>query len=93
MSDRIYAQHPDPEKEGVSIDKLKYETIREAILTTLGNGPVPFKDLPIQVKKLCPDFDGSISWYVTTVKLDLEARGVIERVLGKSPQQVRMTKD
>ncbi len=35
-------------------------------------------------------FDGSISWYVTTVKLDLEARKVIERVPGSRPQRLRM---
>lgn len=90
MPNRIYAQHPDPSKEGVSIDKEKYDTIRKAILDIVKEGPVPFKELAPRVKKLCPDFDGSVSWYVTTVKLDLEARGLIERVPGKSPQEVQL---
>ena len=34
--------------------------------------------------------EGSISWYVTTVKLDLEARGLIERVPRSRPQRLRM---
>lgn len=39
------------------------------------------KDLTEEVRhKLAGHFDGSISWYVTTVKLDLEARGMTERV-------------
>jgi hypothetical protein len=29
---------------------------------------------------------GSVSWYTTTVKLDLEARGGIARVKGAKPQ-------
>ena len=35
-------------------------------------------------------FDGSIPWCVTTVKLDLEARRVIERVPSASPQRLRL---
>jgi len=37
-------------------------------------------------------FEGSISWYVTTVKLDMEARGEIERVPDSNPQQLRLVK-
>lgn len=37
------------------------------------------------------EFDGSISWYYTTVKLDLEARGEIERLGSNSPQKIRLT--
>lgn len=32
---------------------------------------------------------GSVSWYTTTVKLDLEARGELERVPGSRPQRLR----
>jgi hypothetical protein len=41
--------------------------------------------------QLAGNFDGSIAWYVTTVKLDLEARHIIERVPNSSPQQLRLT--
>jgi hypothetical protein len=36
--------------------------------------------------------EGSISWYATMVKLDLEARGEIERIPGSSPQRIRLTR-
>lgn len=31
---------------------------------------------------------GSVSWYVTTVKLDLEVKGELERVAKSSPQRL-----
>jgi hypothetical protein len=38
-----------------------------------------------ELKKL-----GSLVWYVTTVKLHLEAIGEIERVPGAKPQRIRL---
>ena len=42
-------------------------------------------------QNLAGQFEGSIPWYVTTVKLDLEARQAIERVPAKKPQHLRLT--
>lgn len=46
--------------------------------------------IPTVVEKLQGKFDGSVGWYVTTIKLDLEARRLIERVPGKSPQRLQL---
>ncbi|MCZ7544494.1 MAG: hypothetical protein M5R40_13685 [Anaerolineae bacterium] len=49
-----------------------------------------FADLiPAVDAALAGDFDGSVGWHVTTVKLDLEARGLIERVPQSRPQRLR----
>jgi hypothetical protein len=40
--------------------------------------------------RLGDDWDGSVGWYVTAVKLDLEARNEIHRLPGVSPQRVRL---
>lgn len=92
MSDRILTLHPEG-KEGVNIDTAKYEVIKAAILDALDTQRgTSFGDLTqAVVDKLGKRFDGSIPWYVTTIKLDLEARGLIERVPGAKPQQVRKT--
>jgi hypothetical protein len=92
MEKKILARHPDKTKQGVNISKEKYDIIREQIVNILReNGEVVFKDLPAIVKrKLKGRFDGSISWYTTVVKLDLEARKVIERVPQTKPQRVRL---
>jgi porphobilinogen deaminase len=92
MEEKIMTLHPEQGKSGVTINKRKYDTIREAILESLGTSEeMTFTELNRDVHgKLEGGFDGSISWYVTTVKLDLEARRVIERVPGSSPQRLRM---
>ena len=91
MTDRIMTLHPQG-KSGVNIDREKYETMRHAILDSVqDDGEITFTELTEDVRrKLEGKFDGSINWYVTTVKLDLEARGVIERIPKSSPQRLRM---
>ena len=83
--------HPDG-KSGVSIGRTKYDRMRHTILSILGEqGQMTFSDLGAEVaSRLEGRFEGSISWYYTTVKLDLEARGLIERVDRMSPQRVRL---
>ena len=91
MSERIMTLHPDG-KQGVNIDKAKYDVIRQAMLDGLAEeGEIPFSQLSAAVEaRLSQPFDGSIGWYTITVKLDLEARGEVERVPGQSPQVVRL---
>lgn len=92
MEERIMTQHPQ-KKSGVNIRRDKYEQVRAAIEDTLKeNGAQTFQALNESVgQKLEGNFDGSIGWYFTTVKLDLEARGVVvcERKSGQ-PQMIRL---
>jgi hypothetical protein len=91
MDERIMTLHPKG-KSGVNLNRMKYDTIRGTILDSVDeHEEISFKDLTEDVRRrLEGRFDGSISWYVTTVKLDLEARGLIERVPGISPQRLRL---
>ena len=91
MGERIITLHPAG-KQGVNIDRAKYDLIRQAILDNLAQrGEIPFGELSASVTaSLARPFDGSVGWYTTTVKLDLEARGIIERVPGRSPQVMRL---
>ena len=94
MEDKILALHPEEGKSGVDISREKYQIIKESIVESLRvNREMTFKDLTEEVRaKLVGRFDGSIPWYITTVKLDLEARGVVERVPKKNPQRLRLIK-
>ncbi len=91
MKDMIRTLHPE-KKQGVRISKEKYEIIRKAILSTLRKQrEMSFMNLSRAVaKEVDGTFDGSVNWYVTTVKLDLEARGEIKRVPNSRPQLVKL---
>jgi hypothetical protein len=95
MPERILTLHPEAEKHGVNIDKSRYDLIRTAILEAVGAQPgLTFNQLTEAMRQsLAGRFDGSINWYVTTVKLDLEARGLIERIPKTSPQQLRLVQN
>jgi hypothetical protein len=91
MKDTIRTLHPE-KKQGVKISKEKYEIIRKAIMTTMRKQKeITFMNLSRAVEKeVNGNFEGSVTWYVTTVKLDLEARGEIKRVPNSRPQLVKL---
>ncbi len=91
----MLAINPDPTKQGMRIEKAKYEVVREAILENLrAYGPMTFTQLGELVEdQLQSNFDGSVMWYYTTVKLDMEARGELRRVPKSKPQLVELGSD
>lgn len=96
--DKVECKNPDPEKQSTNIDKWKYNAVKRAILDALPAGDdqgVEFRRLPDLVEERLSSDElvnlGSVGWYTTTVKLDLEARGEIERIPGSSPQRLRRT--
>ena len=91
MRDMIRTLHPQ-KKQGVNISREKYEIIRKAILCVLqAQREITFMKLSREVEKeVNGNFEGSVTWYVTTVKLDLEARGEVKRVPNSRPQLVKL---
>jgi hypothetical protein len=91
----IQLEHPEEGKSAPRIAKTKYNAVRKAILRAVPKSKtgLSFKDLSRKVPPLLPkdvrSTIGSVMWYVVTVKLDLEARGEIERVPGSGPQRLR----
>ena len=92
MAERIQTLHPQAGKKGVNIDLAKYERIRDYLLQHIKKeGEITYQELNNRaVTALSPTFKGKVGWYVVTVKLDLEARGIIERVPKTSPHRVRL---
>ncbi|MEM9824371.1 MAG: hypothetical protein AAF985_25015, partial [Bacteroidota bacterium] len=86
MEEKILTLHPQ-NKKGVNISKKKYDQIVAFILDALNHrDSMTFSDMgDLAVEELADKFEGSILWYFTTVKLDLEARKVIERIPKTSP--------
>ena len=91
MKDMIRTLHPE-KRQGVNISREKYEIIRKAILSTLrAQKEMTFMKLSNAVERQVGNkFEGSVMWYVTTVKLDLEARGEVKRVPHSRPQLVKL---
>lgn len=91
MRDMIRTLHPE-KKQGVNISREKYEIIQKAILCVLETKrEMTFMNLSRAVEKeVNGNFEGSVTWYVTTVKLDLEARGKVKRVPHSRPQLVKL---
>ena len=94
--DKVLCETPTPGKQPTRIDRWKYDLVRSAILQVVpaDDKGVEFDRLAELVEHQIPAEDlkrfGTVSWYTTTVKLDLEARGEIERVPGSGPQTLRL---
>ncbi len=92
--------HPDHRE---NLKKEKYTVIREAMLDALpdgGSDGMPFAQLEDEVRAYLTAKDvpselfpkpGSVRWYCKSVQLDLEAKGLIERLPKRSPIQLRKT--
>ena len=84
--EKILTQHPRG-KSGKNISKQTYELFKKAIVSTLRGKELSHSELFAQLNTtLKGKFSGNISWYAETVKLDLEARNIIERTASK-PQK------
>jgi Family of unknown function (DUF6958) len=87
--EKILARHPLG-KTGRNISRDKYEILKRAILSALNKSELTHTELFDQLNKsLRGRFSGDVSWYGETVKLDLEARKIIERTASK-PQKYRL---
>lgn len=92
-ADRITMQNPNTGRTDNTMDRKMYDPVRTAILQALNDvDGVRFSDLPAEVEARTPAAmwaSSKVGWYTTSVKLDLEARGLLERF--DSPQRLRLT--
>ena len=87
--EKILTKHPQG-KTGRNISKKSYDTLKTTILAALRKKELTHTELFEQLNKnLKGKFDGNISWYGETVKLDLEARKIIERTDSR-PQRYKV---
>ena len=93
-SETVLCRTPTPGKQPKSIARWKFDAVRRAILAVVAAEPkgVVFRDLPGLVAAALNADEraelGSVSWYTTTVKLELEVRGELRRLAGASPQRL-----
>ncbi|MEM6629272.1 MAG: hypothetical protein AAF694_06345 [Bacteroidota bacterium] len=89
--DRILTLHPQG-KQGVNILTRRYELVKETLISLLQeHGEISYKEMnEMAEERLKGALDGSIPWYVVSVKLDLEARGIVSRIPKTSPHRLRL---
>ncbi len=87
---QIQTLHPDKSKTNKRISLEKYNYIREALLNILQSKVLSHTELMESLYQQVKDsFEGGVQWYGETVKLDLEARKIIERT-GTKPEKYRL---
>ncbi|MCR9219628.1 MAG: hypothetical protein NXI21_05320 [Alphaproteobacteria bacterium] len=96
--DKALCRTPTPGKQPVRIPRWKYDRVRAAVLDAiLAGGSLAFRDLRDAIAGRIPPAEaahiGSLSWHATTVKLDLEARGLVRRLPGRGPQRLALAPD
>ena len=88
-AEKILTKHPLG-KGGRNIERSKYDMLKKAILSALRKNELTHIELfSCLNRSLKGQFSGNISWYAETVKLDLEAKKIIERTASK-PQKYRL---
>jgi hypothetical protein len=80
----IQTLHPQADKTNKKILLSKYNFIKENILAILSDKELTHTELMEELfLRVKDNFDGGVQWYGETVKLDLEARQIIERTKSK----------
>ena len=86
---KILTKHPLG-KNGRNLHKATYDAVKSAILTVLREKELTHPELLAKLNKMLKGkVQGNIGWYGETVKLDLEARKIIQRTNTK-PQKYKL---
>lgn len=87
---QIQTLHPQDGKTNKLIALQKYDFIRGHLLQILEGRELTHTELmEVLYDRVKDVFDGGVQWYGETVKLDLEARKLIERTQSK-PERYRL---
>lgn len=96
MTQKTVCRTPTKGREGVTrIATWKYLAVRAAVLDAVakaGEEGLPFAELAeaVRVRLSADDLAalGSVKWYVTSVKLNMEVEGELKRKTVKGPQKL-----
>ncbi len=89
--EHIQTLHPHPGKTNKKIALDKYNYIKAHLLVILSERELTHTDLMEALyARVKDEFEGGVQWYGQTVKLDLEARQIIERTTEK-PEKYKLT--
>ena len=92
--DKVACGTPNPGRSGVvNIPAWKFDAVRAAVLKAVSDGPMTIGAVRAYVADSLPsdirDKLGSLNWHVTTVRLEMERRGELERLPKSRPMTIR----
>ena len=77
---KFQTKHPEQGKINKPVSVEEYGLFKRAILQTLKKEALTHTELEARVNELLSkSFKGNVHWHVMVVKLDLEARNIIQR--------------
>ena len=92
---RIQLRNPDPAKKMPLMAQDQYELVRDTVLSVVPpEAPgITLEDYLAEMKRRLPGVAGwdpsvSANWWGMAIKLDMEARGELERINDKPPQRI-----
>lgn len=93
QNEKIETLHPE-RRNGVVINRIQYETMRDFVISVME------KEKEILFNKLLEkanqnfttEFNGNVAWCLLTVKLDLEARGIITNTFNLKQKRLQLLK-
>lgn len=93
QSERIETLHPERRK-GVMINRIQYEAMRDFIISVMEKeNEILFNKLLEKAhQNFQTDFRGNVAWCLLTVKLDLEARGIITNTFNFRQKRLQLLK-
>ncbi len=88
---KIQTLHPIEGKINKSISIQKYEYVKRHLLEIISQQELSHTELMEALyQNIKQDFEGGVQWYGEVVKLDLEARKIIERTKSK-PEKYKLS--
>lgn len=92
--EKIACRTPTPGKQATNIPRWKFDLMRKHLLALIPDTMpgMRARQVPALMRTRLSEKElerlGSVNWHVTTVKLELEVRGEIERIPNVSPQRL-----
>ncbi|WP_435354904.1 DUF6958 family protein [Emticicia sp. SJ17W-69] len=89
--EQIQTLHPQVGKTNKKISLAKYTFIKEHLINILCEYELTHTELmEMLFSRVKDNFEGGVQWYGETVKLDLQARNIIERTKSK-PERYKLS--
>ncbi|WP_028296882.1 DUF6958 family protein [Olivibacter sitiensis] len=95
--EKLQMKHPDPTKKTVAMDKDKYDTLKNALVSIMkSQKEMTFKEMlkgvTDELARQKVTFQGNVQWHLAWVQMDMEAGDELSKNNKVSPQTFSLAK-